>query len=88
MAKLESDDVKRAWREEFAVFREDTYPAIFEPQGVSFADAYMIWMLNRVAIALENVVDAFTEVDDEEALIEEGERWKHGKSDGTSDASS
>ena len=45
------------WRQYIADFREQVWP-VFQGQGFTFADAFHVWMANRLHNAITDLLDA------------------------------
>lgn len=58
-------EVARSWREYLADFETHIYP-IMQEHGFTRASAFQVWMLNRIANAVETIADHYDDSEDEE----------------------
>lgn len=48
-----TESAERSWRDFFSDFKEKVYP-MFKEQGISYADAIIIWEISRLTNAVTN----------------------------------
>ena len=68
-----NEDVRKQWARELAEFTENVYPAIFQPHGFTFAQAFLSWQLNHLTNETASLRELIADARDEE---EHGEEWK------------
>jgi len=47
-----TEDEEVSWKEWLANFKADAYPTLFEPYGLTLAEAMLLWSLNEVSAKL------------------------------------
>lgn len=47
-----TEDEEVSWKEWLANFKADAYPTLFEPYGLTLAEAMILWSLNEMTAKL------------------------------------
>lgn len=64
-----AESVEISWLEFMARFKKEIYPNIFEPQGLTFGEALLVWEVSNLrneVIAFQNRLEIISDEEDPE----------------------